>query len=49
MKFFRLAKDPPSYLAEGYLTPSGARMPGHEVKIIGGLPYGLGQALMIGV
>ncbi len=44
-----LAKEAPAYLTEGYLTPSGARMPGHPVKIIGGLPYGLGQALMIGV
>ncbi len=44
-----LAKDPPAYLTHGYLTPSGARVPGHPVKIIGGLSYGLGQALMIGV
>ena len=42
-----LSKDPPKYLAEGYMTPTGARVPGHKVKIIGGLPYGLGQALMI--
>jgi len=44
-----LAKDPPKYLTEGYLTPSGAHMPGQPVKVIFGLPYGLGQAIMIGV
>ncbi len=42
-----LAKEPPKYLTEGYLTPTGARIPGHDIKIIGGIPYGLGQALMI--
>jgi len=42
-----LSKDPPKYLTEGYLTPSGAHMPGQEVKVIFGLPYGLGQAIMI--
>jgi oxaloacetate decarboxylase beta subunit len=42
-----LSKEPPKYLAEGYMTPTGARVPGHAVKIIGGMPYGLGQALMI--
>jgi len=44
-----LAKDPPTYLTEGYLTPSGAHIPGQQVKVIFGLPYGLGQAIMIGV
>ena len=42
-----MKKDPPKYLAEGYMTPTGAMVPGHTVKIIGGLPYGVGQALMI--
>ncbi len=42
-----LSKEPPKYLTEGYLTPSGAYMPGQEVKVIFGLPYGLGQAIMI--
>ncbi len=42
-----LSKDPPKYLTEGSLTPSGAHMPGQEVKVIFGLPYGLGQAIMI--
>jgi len=42
-----MAKEPPAYLAKGYMTPAGAMIPGHEVKIIGGLPYGAGQALMI--
>lgn len=44
-----MAKVPPKHLTEGYLTPTGARVPGHELKIIGNIPYGLGQALMIGV
>ena len=42
-----LSKDPPKYLTEGYLTPSGAYIPGQQVKVIFGLPYGLGQAIMI--
>ncbi len=42
-----LAKEPPTYLAKGYRTPTGALIPGHPAKIIGGLPYGVGQALMI--
>lgn len=42
-----MSKEPPEYLANGYLTPTGARVPGHEVKVIGGLPYGVGQGLMV--
>ena len=42
-----LSKDPPKYLTEGYMTPTGAVVPGHAVQIIGGIPYGLGQALMV--
>ncbi len=42
-----MAKEPPAYLAKGYMTPTGAMMPGKPAKIIGGLPYGVGQGLMI--
>jgi len=37
----------PEYLTKGYHTATGAFVPGHEVKVVGGLPYGVGQALMI--
>jgi len=42
-----MAKEPPKYMTDGYVTPAGAHVPGHAVTIIGGLPYGVGQALMI--
>jgi oxaloacetate decarboxylase beta subunit len=42
-----MQKDAPEYLTKGYMTPTGAMVPGHEIKIIGGLPYGAGQGLMI--
>ncbi len=42
-----MAKEPPAYLKNGYMTPTGAMIPGKPSKIIGGLPYGAGQALMI--
>ena len=33
----------------GYFDDVGAFVPGHEVKVLGGMPYGLGQAIMIPV
>ncbi|MBP7637521.1 MAG: sodium ion-translocating decarboxylase subunit beta [Kiritimatiellae bacterium] len=42
-----MAKEAPEYLTKGYLTPEGALVPGHEIKVIGGLPYGVGQAIMM--
>ncbi|MDX9868913.1 MAG: sodium ion-translocating decarboxylase subunit beta, partial [Kiritimatiellia bacterium] len=42
-----MAKEAPGYLTQGYLTPEGAFVPGHEIKVIGGLPYGAGQAIMM--
>jgi len=42
-----LRKTPPAYLTEGYHTPSGDFVHGHDVKIIAGLPYGAGQGIMI--
>ena len=42
-----ISKQAPEFLTKGYLTPEGSFVPGHEIKIIGGLPYGVGQALMI--
>ena len=31
----------------GYFDDVGAFVPGHEVKVLGGLPYGVGQLIMI--
>lgn len=42
-----LAKDPPEYVTKGYLKPNGAYEPGQDFRLIGGLPYGAGQALMV--
>jgi oxaloacetate decarboxylase beta subunit len=42
-----LSKEAPEYLTNGYLKPNGAFEPGHEIKVIGGLPYGVGQAVMV--
>jgi len=38
---------PPKYVTEGYYKPTGQRVKGHEVHIIGDLPYGAGQAIMM--
>jgi len=42
-----LKKDAPDYMTKGYTNQLGEFEPGHEVKVVGGLPYGLGQAIMI--
>ena len=42
-----MSKEAPEYLTKGYTTPEGAFVPGHEINVIGGLPYGVGQAVMI--
>ncbi|MFA5204067.1 MAG: sodium ion-translocating decarboxylase subunit beta, partial [Lentisphaeria bacterium] len=42
-----LSKAAPEYLTKGYHTPTGSFVPGHDVKVIGNLPYGVGQALMV--
>lgn len=42
-----MEKNAPDYLTKGYRTPSGAVVEGHDIKVIGGLPYGVGQALMM--
>lgn len=39
--------EPPRYITEGYHKPTGQWVKGHPVHIIGRLPYGAGQALMI--
>ncbi|MDD4102198.1 MAG: sodium ion-translocating decarboxylase subunit beta [Kiritimatiellae bacterium] len=44
-----MSKEAPEYLTKGYTTPEGAFVPGHEIKVIGGLPYGVGQAVMIAI
>ena len=42
-----LKKDAPEYLTKGYATPTGGFVKGHDIKVVGGMPYGVGQALMI--
>jgi len=42
-----LQKDAPDYMTQGYLNAFGDKVEGHEVKVVGGLPYGAGQAIMI--
>ena len=41
-----MEKDAPEYMTKGYHTPTGF-VPGHKTHVIGNLPYGVGQALMI--
>jgi carboxybiotin decarboxylase len=43
--FFR--KDAPDYMAKGYIDENGRKVEGHEVRIVGNLPYGVGQLLMV--
>ena len=42
-----LQKDAPDWVTQGYTRKDGVFVPGHEVHMIGGIPYGLGQFLMI--
>lgn len=42
-----MEKEAPEYITKGYMTPTGARVEGEQVEVIGGLPYGVGQAIMI--
>ncbi len=44
-----MVKEAPEWLTQGYTRKDGTVMPGHEVKILGGLPYGVGQLMMIPV
>lgn len=41
------AKEAPEWLTKGYTRKDGTFTPGHEVKILGGIPYGAGQFIMI--
>jgi len=43
--FFR--KDAPDYMAKGYIDENGRKVEGHDVKVVGNLPYGVGQLLMV--
>jgi sodium ion-translocating decarboxylase beta subunit len=43
--FFR--KDAPDYMAKGYIDENGKKIEGHDVKVVGNLPYGVGQLLMV--
>ena len=40
-------KEAPEWLTKGYTRKDGTFMPGQEVKILGGIPYGAGQFIMI--
>ncbi len=42
-----MEKNAPDYLINGYRTPTGVMVEGHDTKVIGGLPYGAGQAIMV--
>ena len=37
----------PDWLTEGYTRKDGQFVPGHDVEILGGIPYGIGQMIMI--
>jgi len=43
--FFR--KDAPDYMAKGYIDENGRKVEGHDVTVVGNLPYGVGQLLMV--
>ncbi len=44
-----MVKEAPEWLTKGYTRKDGKFIPGHEVVILGGLSYGLGQLIMIPV
>lgn len=37
----------PDYLTKGYYTTTGVKVEGHDVKCIFGIPYGIGQLIMV--
>ncbi len=41
-----MEKEAPEYMTKGYHTPTGF-VQGHEIHVIGNIPYGVGQAIMI--
>ena len=44
-----MAREAPEWMTRGYTRKDGLFVPGHEVSILGGIPYGLGQLVMIPV
>ena len=42
-----LQREAPDWVTQGYTRKDGVFVPGHEVHMIGGIPYGLGQFIMI--
>ncbi len=42
-----MIREAPDWLTQGYKRKDGTFIPGHEVKILGGIPYGVGQLMMI--
>jgi len=44
-----MAREAPEWMTRGYTRKDGQFVPGHEVSILGGIPYGLGQLIMVPV
>ncbi len=42
-----LVKEAPDWVTKGYIDADGEKVAGHEVHVIGGLPYGAGQLVMM--
>ena len=42
-----LQREAPDWVTQGYTRKDGVFVPGHEVKMLFGLPYGVGQFVMI--
>ncbi len=37
----------PEYMAKGYIDENGKTIQGHDVKVVGNIPYGVGQLIMV--
>ncbi|MGI5868845.1 MAG: sodium ion-translocating decarboxylase subunit beta [Kiritimatiellia bacterium] len=42
-----MLREAPDWITKGYTRKDGQYVPGHEVEILGGVPYGVGQMIMI--
>jgi oxaloacetate decarboxylase beta subunit len=41
------SKIAPDYMAKGYIDENGKQIAGKEVKVVGNIPYGVGQLIMV--
>lgn len=41
------SKSAPDYMAKGYIDENGKQIGGKEVKVVGNIPYGVGQLIMV--